>query len=482
MTGKALICRLEKQKEIFGADRIAQVTMFGETVIVSKDYKEGMIGLLFDCETQLSHEYASANNLYRNKELNKDKTKKGYLGNNRRIKPIVLKEVQCSAMFMPIESLSFISTDTGKYPRVGQEIESFDGIPICSKYIPLDLSEIKSLSKKGQGTLRLKAKTFKNHFKTDQWGRNYHKLKEGDFVIITEKIHGTAGVCGYLPVKTKLNWWQKFCFFLTDLKWGRTLSHYEFIAGSKRLITFINNNFNGVDERYNQSVYANVAKKYFKGKLRKGESVYYEITGFYPNGLPIMGSHSNEKLKKFMSKSEYKEFIDRYGKTTEFTYGCSNYVQPQTKNYIVDETKESFPQPTIISYPNFEKTINNRVFIYRITMTNDDGKSIDLSWQQVKTRSKQLGVAHVPELYVGFPYNPKANPIEKNENALKHLVENFTESDSKNFPQHINEGVCVRIENGSLTPQIYKSKRFLFKVLENIIKDNPDNIDVEETN
>ena len=239
---------------------------------------------------------------------------------------------------------------------------------------------------------------------------------------------------------------------------------------------------------YNEDVWTKASLP-FKDKLRKGECIYAELVGYTPSGQPIMGSHSNEKLKKFMSKSEYKEFINKYGDTTEFTYGCNKKliemvdlqdIPKDVELHNIDEIERRVQNneiPISIAYPQ------NKVFIYRITMTNEDGESIDLSWEQVKTRSEQLGVAHVPEMHKFIASKNKEGKITTSTGMeIEPFVEILTESDSKNFPQHINEGVCVRIENGSLTPQIYKSKRFIFKCLEGIIKDNPDNIDVEETN
>src|SRR6185503_2819364 len=43
----------------------------------------------------------------------------------------------------------------------------------------------------------------------------------------------------------------------------------------------------------------------------------------------------------------------------------------------------------------------NKVFVYRITMTSPDGHVTELQWNQVKERSIQLGVEHVPEIFYG---------------------------------------------------------------------------------
>ena len=52
-----------------------------------------------------------------------------------------------------------------------------------------------------------------------------------------------------------------------------------------------------------------------KGKLHKGETVYYEVVGFQTNGVPIMPSGNN-------AKTNDPEFIKQFGKTTVFSYGC----------------------------------------------------------------------------------------------------------------------------------------------------------------
>ncbi len=64
---------------------------------------------------------------------------------------------------------------------------------------------------------------------------------------------------------------------------------------------------------------------------------------------------------------------------------------------------------------------------------------------------------------------------------MEQIVEYTTNEDSKEFPQHIREGVCIRIENGSVTPILLKNKNFIFKVLEGIVKDT-NTVDIEESN
>ena len=171
-----------------------------------------------------------------------------------------------------------------------------------------------------------------------------------------------------------------------------------------------------------------------------------------PNGSPIMPSHSNEVLKNYLDKDEYVNFIKKFGNKTIFDYGC------ETGQY--------------------------KIFVYRITLTTEGGQSIDYSWKQLKRRCEKMGVNHVPEI-AQYYFSEYMQNFDKNYD-LNFQDEKFwidiTEQDCKYFPFHLNEGIVVRIENGNLCPQFYKSKRYTFKVLEGIIKDKQDFADLEESN
>jgi hypothetical protein len=86
--------------------------------------------------------------------------------------------------------------------------------------------------------------------------------------------------------------------------------------------------------------------------LKKGETVFFEIVGFEPNGKPIMPAVDTEKLKD-------KEFTKKYGKSMTFSYGCN----PTDKQFDI--------------------------YVYRIHMTNEDGFSIEYSWEDIKERCKE---------------------------------------------------------------------------------------------
>jgi len=457
MTGEFIVAKLKNLEPIEGADMIQQGKIFGERVIIPSTHKEGEIGILFDCETQLSEKYVHYNNLYRKEKMNYDKEKTGYIEEKRRVKPIKLRGVKCSGLWMPLESLKNIPElkdyDLSKL-REGNQDKSIDGVDICDKYIPPRTRTRMRGNKDGRIKIN-KIPTFREHVDTDQFMRNTHELTPNEFVVVTEKLHGTSGRVGYLPTNYPLKWYEKL--FKPLFSSNRINEQkYSFVVGSRRVVKSIEGEkVENKNHFYSEDLWTEIGGAVFKGKLNKGETVYFEIVGYAPDGAPIMPSQSNEALKNFMDKKEYKNFIKKYGDTTYFRYGCFEMEH----DGAVTNTAKKF-----------------RVFIYRITQSNEDGVSYDLSWDQVKIRCEELGVDHVPELHRTI-----ISEEDLNDDRFVALIEKLADESSKNFPEHIREGVVVRIENGKKTPIFLKHKSFVFKVLEGLIKE-ADVVDIEESN
>ena len=159
--------------------------------------------------------------------------------------------------------------------------------------------------------------------------------------------------------------------------------------------------------------------------------VFYEIVGWVDGEKTIMGRCSNKLIKD-------KEFTKQYGPETIFSYGC-------------DVGK-------------------NDAYIYRITMTNPDGYSVELPWEQVQKEAEKLGMKCVPT-FERFVYTTWEDLMER--------VEKYCDGVDPVGKTHIREGVVVRIDNRSKFTA-YKHKNFSFKVLEGVIKDTADAPDMEE--
>lgn len=448
MTGNFIIATLKNHEPIEGADKIVSTSLFGETLIVDKESNPiGTRGIVIDCLSVIDSDLCHHLNMYRHANLNKDKTKSGYIEDNGRVRAIKLRGVKCSGLFLSFKQLGQhpkLSLTTLEKLKDGVQDNSIADVPICKQFY----RKVKSGNlggKQGKSRENL-VPTFKEHFDTDQLARNLDKVKLGDFCVITEKQHGTSLRCGRLPVIKKSKWDVILNKFGIKTK---QKTEYDFVVGSRRVTKSVGNEAHGDKEHfYDTDVWSYVAHRHFEEKLHKGETVYAEIVGYLPDGGLIMPSSGNKKLKPFLEKDEYKEFINQYGDDTVFTYGC----EPK----------------------------HHKVFVYRITMTNEDGHSVDYSWDAVKARCEEMNIPTVPELARVHLVNP--HPELRNvfdyQGQVQKLATELAEAPSTQFPTHLREGVCVRIDRGT-TPIIMKEKAYNFKVLEGIIKESQDTIEDE---
>lgn len=87
----ATVTEIKNIVPLDNCDNIQGTIIFGNHVIIGKDVQVGDVGIYFPPETQLSNEYLSENNLYRDATLNKDQTKKGYFEVNGRVRTAKLR-------------------------------------------------------------------------------------------------------------------------------------------------------------------------------------------------------------------------------------------------------------------------------------------------------------------------------------------------------------------------------------------------------
>lgn len=462
MTGQGIICALTEHIAIEGADKIVRCNIMGETVITQKSNQPGTIGILFDCESQLSHEFCRFNNLYMEATMNAN-GEKGYMSDKRRVRAITLRGVKCSAFWVPLDSVAYINPELPKQleSQVGLQFNALTGVEVVCKYMP-PAARNGGMGKAAEPTRHKtpQVQHFKEHIETDQFGRNKHKLDEGGLVIVTEKLHGTSCRVGYLEVKTPIkSWWAKLSASLSNWFEYRTWfkldtwegEKYQYVVGSRRVLKTIDWKTKDGRSFYSTDLWRDAAQCSFDGKLRKGETIYFEIVGYEETGKPIMSNHSTTALRKFLEKAEYNEWIAKYGENITYSYGQEGGTYG--------------------------------VYIYRITTTNEDGVQYDLSWSQVLTRAKELGVKTVPTLAVEYlDTNVEEEDFNKAKEDLVKSIELRAEQHSILFPSNPREGVCVRIENGGNQPILLKQKAYAFKVLEGIVKDNDNAVDIEEEN
>jgi hypothetical protein len=438
------------------ADKLVLATCFVNTVCVNKDmYHEGEIGVYFPVDLQLSMEFCQKNGLLAVYE-NGVNVSGGYMDPAKRnVKAIKLRGEQSDGLFLPLKCLEYTGVDMDSL-NIGDTITTVNGHEICRKYIPRGKHHATAAGGAGKRAKR-KAKrsiapVFYEHIDTEQLAYNLHMFKPGDLIEITRKLHGTSARTSHTKVfkGMKRTIWDKL--FRRE---GTPIYDWGYVSGTRRTVL---DTFDG--GFYGSNEFRKPYHDFFEGKLLKGETVYYEIVGFTHDGGSIMGVCDNKKLKD-------KEFVKKYGEQTVFSYGCV----PHPKTYTSYDENLTEVQ---------EK--QSDIYVYRMTMTNEDGEVVEYTPDQMRHRCMYMGVKTVPLHWYGFiPENPGSkedDTISAGEWILN-KAEQFYDGEEPIDPTHIREGVVVRVINRP-TFTAYKHKNFQFKVLEGIIKETAEAPDMEE--
>ena len=413
------VTKLKNVRPHSNADRLVLADVFDSTVIVGANSKEGDIVLYFPADGQLSIAYCEFNNLVRKKDENGNNIG-GFLDPEKRnVKAIKLRGERSDGLVMPLDSLAFINKDLPSMLQVGDQITTLDGIEICRKYIPRGRKRnTTSAPTKKQKRKINEFPLFEEHRDTEQLDYNIERFKPGDLVTLTLKMHGTSGRTAYLPSagKTKI---QEFLY--------KFFPHYKYVTGTRRVVleSFENGGY------YGDNAFRLKYHNLLKGKLLKGETVYYEIVGYVDDNTPIMGTAKNNKMND-------KEFVKKYGDITTFSYGCE---------------------------PG-----QNEMYVYRITFTSPEGNVIEYPWSMVKRRCEEMGLNHVMDLD-RFIYTTEEDMYER--------INKWLDIDDPIGKTHINEGVVARLEDKAIFTA-FKKKSYSFKVLEGLIKETADAPDMEE--
>ncbi len=462
MAYTGFVVKVEHLRKHSNADRLQIATFFGNDTIVGLDTKIGDIGVYFPVDGQLSERFCAVNDLVRRKDEN-GKQVGGYLDPEKRnIKALKLRGEKSDGLYMPITCLADFCKISDL--KVGDTIGTVNGELICQKYIP-KMTRTPGMpgsraTKKAKANI---APTFYEHVDTAQLAYNLAAFKPGDTVQLTLKMHGTSGRTGYLPlVHTKQSWFDKLFH-----RHGKDYKEYGYITGTRRVV--LDGKRSGGFYDSDDFRMAMAAK--FENKLHKGEVVYYEIVGFQGHkGTPIMSQVANSKVKD-------PEFIKQYGETTTFSYGCD----PD------GDYERHFDEPygDITHAPQYVAPCCD-VYVYRMTMVNEDGDVVEYSPAQIKERCEQMGVHTVME-FETFVIPQEMRKLDDNGDIVNmtageyvlRKVEQYFDGPDPIGKTHVREGVVARILNRS-NFAVYKHKNFSFKVLEGIAKDEATAPDMEE--
>ena len=458
---RAYVTRVTNIRPAENADRLNACEVFGNTTIIDKSITEDDTIVYFPSDGQISVEFGEKNNLFRRKDD---------VGNNvggfidpvkRNITAIRLRGNRSDGLVLPLSCLNYCYAhgDASIELRVGDVIDGVvNGYDICQKYIPRTQHR-QGTPSAGNKTRKHKAPTaplFAEHADTEQLAYNLGAFKVGDEIEISLKMHGTSTRTAYLPV---LKGYKRTIWDRLFRRQGTPIYDWGYVSGTRRTVL---ENWEG--GYYGDNAFREPHCKVFEGKLNRGEEVFAEIVGFTGSGAPIMGSCDNKKLND-------KEFIKQYGPTTTFSYGCS---------------------------PDGETLPQSDLYVYRMTMTNEDGYVVEYPPHLVRYRCEQMGVKCVPLLWKGtIPENEEIIYVDKDGDDVADVDEvafvkktepgewvlakanEYVDGPDPIGKTHIREGVVVRILN---RPKFaaYKLKNFSFKCLEGLVKVEATAPDIEE--
>ena len=429
------VCVVRELRKHSNADRLQIATFFGNDTCVGLNIVQGEIGIYFPSDLQLSVEFCDENHMCRKRSDGTDDT--GYLDRDKRnIRPIKLRGEKSDGIFVPLSAVAYTGINLDEL-NIGDKIEMLNGHEICCKYIPR--GKAVSTNRIGNKTQKKKKKKkepivplFTEHCDTEQLSYNLNAFKPGDQIEITLKMHGTSMRTGYLPV---LKGYKRTFLDKIFHREGKPIYKYDYISGTRRTVL---EDFEG--GFYGSNAFRKQHHDKFIGKLHKGEEIYYECIGYVDETTPIMAKGKNEKVGK--------DFVKQYGKETVFSYGC----EPGTSD----------------------------IYVYRMTMTNEDGNVVEYSPDFMRYRCEQMGVKCVPVfakatidgegVHIYAPDNKLYGFVHETNNAgdtVKLVAEKYYDGPDPIGKTHIREGVVVRIVN---RPKFtaFKHKNFDFKVLSNI--------------
>ena len=416
----ATVTILQEFVNLDNCDNLKAALIFGNSVIVGKDAKVGDIGLFFPVECKLSEEFLKENNLYRKPELNNEATQKGYFEAHGRIKAMKFRGHKSEGFFIPLSSLNYLTDFKGTL-EVGDVFDKIEGHLICEKYIPAhNPASQQTKGKKASLKDSVVDGQFRFHFDTENLRKNIHKIQPTDIISISDKWHGTSAIISKPLIICHLSWYEKL---LKKLGVKIQETQYGLVYSSRKMIKAVD----GIDKSngihfYGEDIWG-IIEKEVADKIPVSYTVYGEIVGYTPTGSPIQSA----------------------SKGRPYHYGCSKG--------------------------------SHKFVVYRVTTTNADGKTLELSWPQMREFCNKYGFEMVHEWFYGraddlLSYlTVKYAGNDSNEDGIrvwqKELLKVIEENYVNNKPCPFNnnevpaEGIVVRRDR--LTEcESWKLKNFAF--------------------
>lgn len=364
----AVIAKVAAIVPLEGRDRIVGVPLFGHQAIVSKGWEPGELGVFIPAETQLSAEYASANNMHKHTHLNADPTESGYLEDNRRVKALRLGGHRSSALFMPLESLRFTGIDPAGLNE-GDTFDVLNGVPICKKYCGGTPRAASTKGNQAPKPRRVDKRFFPEHIDTSNYFRFSHLVTPDTYVWVTQKLHGTSWRGGTTIVQRKLTRLERLA-----RRFGVKVqeTQYASVFGSRRTVKDPGDN--DQIHFYDTDIWTTEGRK-ISDLIPEGYLVYGELVGWTADNQPIQRGYTYD-----LPKGTAKLFVYRVAQVNP--QGVSvDLSWPQVEEFCKNQGLAPVPLLWAGFHDDFlaEAWMDGRYFEegHRNAVQLDPGKTVD---------------------------------------------------------------------------------------------------------
>ena len=429
-------------------ERLKVAHVQGYDILVSIDEQPGKY-VYFPTNSMINPALLSFANLYRHGELNANSEKTGFFEDNGRVKAICLQKQVSEGFLLPFTILQEfilssvnVALDEKDCPD-GLEFDQAEhggkAFWINRKYVIHNNNQRQNAGNPGDRKARkcnrkiakldaVIENQFRFHYDTVLLRKNPNVIAPNDLISISAKIHGTSHVSAYVKCRRYLNWRERLASWITKRK--DLFNDYMHLYSSRSVIK--NRFLYKGKQRHAGGFYGIDVWKYADDYLRpfmvKGMTIYAEIAGYLPNGSYIQ---------------------------KDYDYGC---VPPQVKNLDEAEMREG----------DYVCGVNYKVFVYRITMTNEDGIVHEFSAKEVQQWCAKKGLTPVREFYYGYAKDLYPDLDTESENWSTEFMERM--ANDKNFFMEMrspdcnnnvpHEGIVIKVEDG--VPRAWKLKSFAF--------------------
>jgi hypothetical protein len=192
MSYSAIVAQLQNVRKHPNADRLQLATVYGSQIVVGLEQRDGDVGIYFPTDGQLSEEFCEQNNLIGKKNPETGQREGGLFDHKRRVRTQRFRGEKSDGFWIPYNAVNYTGIDIAA-SGLGYQFTELNGHKICSKYIVAktfaQANSMKS-KKKYINKMRKNYGMLKEHFDTAQWVYNAHRVTEGAYVTITEKVHG----------------------------------------------------------------------------------------------------------------------------------------------------------------------------------------------------------------------------------------------------------------------------------------------------